>query len=121
VFCSNCGYEIADDALFCPNCGLDKNRVPGRVDTRLTVDNTGPDLTSSYIFAVLSIALSGSLGWLFGILALTSYKDAVVGYQNPPKAPKILAIIGISLNILSFIVLIALIAIGIAQNGLWSY
>ncbi len=122
MFCTNCGREMADDALFCPNCGRDKNGFPGMADTRLVANDTGPNLTIPYVFSILSIVFSGTIGWILGVVALVMYKNAVIGYENPPKTPKVLAIIGISLGAIGILTFAILMIVGIAQNGLgWQY
>lgn len=41
MFCQNCGFNLPEDAVFCPNCGA--RNVVAYPDETMTVGNFGPD------------------------------------------------------------------------------
>ena len=54
MFCKNCGKELADNAIICPNCGAPQNQ-----NRQVVVDNVSP---KNGVVTVLLCFVLGGLG-----------------------------------------------------------
>lgn len=121
-FCSECGTELEDDAVFCDECGAKQEiqqvsynmPVKGQA-TNVGIGDEGKKQQSgfgiaSFIFGIISIVTFGAfyfpeiIGIAFGIAAL---KDKTKKHALA-KAGLIMSIIGTVIVILIFIFLFAL-------------
>ena len=81
MYCRNCGREIPDNSLYCPECGAKQE------DMNTTVEPSKKEGTK--VFGVLSLIfglLGGVLGLVFGIIGLVLSKN---------KQNRIMCVIGI--------------------------
>ena len=102
AFCKNCGTQIDDNAVICPNCGTTQNTV---------TPNTPPQVTDNGGF------LWGLLGCCIPIVGLVLF---LVWKDTKPKTAKaagIGALVSVIIGILWYI-LVAVIGVGIASMGL---
>ncbi|MBN2541145.1 MAG: zinc-ribbon domain-containing protein [Bacilli bacterium] len=89
AYCTNCGHEISDEAVVCPNCGVPQKKV------KATASND-----------------TGSIGWgilgfcipLVGLILYLVWKDT---QPNNAKTAGTGALIGFILNIIGSIIIAA--------------
>lgn len=101
-FCSNCGNELADQAVICPKCGVStgQNAVAG--------NNNNASNGMAIAGFVLSFFVP-LLGLIFSILGLKKVKETSAG--------KGLATAGIIISSIAlFIILISVIIFSVAYN-----
>lgn len=141
MFCNNCGTQLPDGALFCPNCGNKFETVntpqpeyqqpefqqPAYQEptyTQPAPQNNGDD-TSILVFGILALAIGAIFGIIFGAIALNKANDWVArGGQliGKAKAGRILGKIGLILGIIStailaiYIIIIAIIGVGLTTS-----
>jgi uncharacterized membrane protein YjgN (DUF898 family) len=93
----------------------------GPLDSNNGPQQTLPNSAGILVLGILSIILSGIIGVILGIIALNLAKKAKFDYDRNPtmytpgsystaNAGKICAIIGISISVLAFIIIIAVVA-----------
>lgn len=121
-FCSKCGTELEDNAVFCDECGAKQveEQVAYSQQTQVQLNN-GNDVIenkkqqsgfgiASFIFGILSIVTLGTfcfpeiIGIVFGITAL---KDKTKKH-GLAKAGLIMSIIATVIVILMFVIIFAL-------------
>ena len=101
-FCSNCGNELADQAVICPKCGVStgQNAVAGNNN------NTSNGMATAGFVLSFFVPL---LGLIFSILGLKKVKETSAG--------KGLATAGIIISSIAlFIILISVIIFSVAYN-----
>lgn len=120
MYCKNCGYQIADDAVFCPNCGSQQRETQQTVSPQPTYQQTPPQ--AQYAAPVKpgvapDDAPSGGFGFLcfmFPVVGLILFLVWQREYPQKAKSCGIGAIIGVcvgvGLSIISLVVFSALIA-----------
>ncbi|MDE7084798.1 MAG: zinc ribbon domain-containing protein [Clostridia bacterium] len=86
MFCKNCGREISDNAVVCPNCGVQVKAMSNSSNGENTIAIVG------FVFSFL-IALVGL------ICSIMGYKKAV----NEGAPYKGLALAGIIISIISMV------------------
>ena len=94
MFCRNCGKEIHDSALVCPNCGVPTDNMQNQVQV--------PVAQQKHTFAIIGFIFSffGSLlGLIFSIMGLSNSKKPE--YAGDGKA---LSIAGIIISCISTVV-----------------
>lgn len=102
MFCKNCGKEINDDAVICPNCGVQVRQFQNEKDVRAQ-SNENTIAVVGFVFSFL--------------IAIVGLICSIVGFKNAVKegAPhKGLALAGIIISavsmVLAFIIYIAVFA-----------
>ena len=108
-YCKNCGVELSDDAVFCPNCGekqtSDNSNIQSNPTTVSQSTNTVYVTSESSTLGVMAIVcgfLMPFLGLILGIVGLSSYKK---------KENRNLCKAGIIISIAEFVLYIILIII----------
>lgn len=116
MFCSNCGKEIDNEAVVCPNCGVLTER--GKIENNGVVQQTKIDLGLVSIilgacglfmvwFVTILGAILGVSGITLGILTLVKEKER-----------KNKAIVGIVLSgVTLFIVIASYVLVALVING----
>ena len=56
MFCKNCGKEISDEAVICPNCGVPVQKEQAPVEQKNTIATVG--LVLSFFVSVVGLILS---------------------------------------------------------------
>lgn len=106
MFCKNCGKEIDDNALICPNCGVATDKL--QQDTATTVTAEAPAAKKVNVCAILGLVFSilafvgiWVFGWLFYIGAPVALVLSIVGLVLSKKlgTGKGLAIAGLVVTI----------------------
>jgi len=93
----------------------------GPLDSNHGPQQTLPNSTGVLVLGILSILFAGIIGLILGIIALNLAKKAKFDYDRSPmiytpgsystaKAGKVCAIIGISISVLAFIIIITFVA-----------
>lgn len=102
-FCSNCGNELADQAVICPKCGVSTGQ-----NTAVSNNNNNTSNGMATAGFVLSFFVP-LLGLIFSILGLKKVKETSAG--------KGLATAGIIISSIAlFIILISVIIFSVAYN-----
>jgi len=102
-FCSNCGNEVADEAVICPKCGVSVSQ-----NTAVSNNNNGTSNGMATAGFILSFFVP-LLGLIFSILGLKKVKETNKG--------KGLSIAGIIISSIAlFITLISVIIASVAYN-----
>ena len=70
MYCRNCGREIPDNSLYCPECGANQKPIP----------QAGQQTEETKVWGVLSIVFAAIpalvlLGIIFGVIGLCTYKQ----------------------------------------------
>ena len=109
MFCRNCGKEIHDSALVCPNCGVPTDNMQKQVQV--------PVAQQKNTFAIIGFIFSffGSLlGLIFSIMGLSNSKKPE--YAGDGKA---LSIAGIIISCISTVVYMILYIVISVAYYLW--
>lgn len=102
-FCSNCGNEVADEAVICPKCGVSVNQKNQNVSPK--GNNSNGMATAGFVLSFF-VPL---LGLIFSILGLKKVKETNTG--------KGLSTAGIIISSIAlFITLISVIIVSAAYN-----
>ena len=102
-FCSNCGNEVADEAVICPKCGVSVSQ-----NTAVSNNNNGTSNGMATAGFILSFFVP-LLGLIFSILGLKKVKETNKG--------KGLSTAGIIISSIAlFITLISIIIFSVAYN-----
>ncbi len=96
AFCKNCGREIDDRAVICPNCGVGQKEVP------TVVDNGG------FLWGLLGCCVP-----IVGLVLFLIWKDTK---PKTAKAAGIGALVAVILGVIYYIVIIVA-GVGIASMG----
>ena len=96
AFCKNCGREIDDRAVICPNCGVGQKEVP------TVVDNGG------FLWGLLGCCVP-----IVGLVLFLIWKDTK---PKTAKAAGIGALVAVILGVIYYIVIIVA-GVGIASLG----
>ena len=106
--CSNCGTQLSDDSLFCPNCGT--KCVPDTAENdsaNRPVNNNPRNGHSSNKISLVGLIL-GSVGILLSIICIvTCYKvscSIVFVYVEDISADTVLRLLGIFVSIAGIVV-----------------
>ncbi len=99
MFCKNCGKEIDDNAIVCPNCGVQVKSIEAPQNNANTNSNTIAIV--GFVFSFL-IALVGL------ICSIMGYKNAKQGapYKGLALAGIIISAVSMGLSVLLYIILI---------------
>lgn len=103
MFCKNCGQQVDDNAEFCPNCGAKVKEAPAENVPTYTNQNQPTQTNKTNGFAIAGFILAffgGILGLIFSIIGLVKARNE--------GSPKGLAIAGIIISIIAFIVYIVI-------------
>lgn len=117
-YCTKCGYQLNDEATYCPNCGenLGDNNSNNQQNNNPYNNYNSNAQAASPIWGILALVFGILGGWLalvFGIIGLTQYKNpADPGYNSNRKMCKV----GIGLFI-AWVVIIILLIIIVAAAG----
>lgn len=106
AFCKNCGQEITDNAVNCPNCGTATQN-----QTNVTTTNTNDDKGGF---------LWGALGCCIPIVGLILF---LVWKSDKPQTAKsvgIGAIVGAVLTLLFWVIyIVAIVAVGFSYGAMY--
>lgn len=110
-YCKNCGAEMADEAIACPQCGQ-----PAEKGKQNIVGIVG------FILALVNIALSfipGLPGYLSSIVWLGGLVCSCVGISQAKKKnqKKNLAVAGLILSLIGIVLIIIVLILGSAILG----
>ena len=75
-FCSNCGNEVADEAVICPKCGVSVSQ-----NTAVSNNNNGTSNGMATAGFILSFFVP-LLGLIFSILGLKKVKETNINDAN---------------------------------------
>lgn len=95
MYCRNCGKELDDRAIICPNCGIQVGE--------LKTDNSNNDV---YILAVVGFILSFMVniaGLIVSIIAYRKCRDEGVNGKGLALAGIIISVISLACSLLSII------------------
>lgn len=104
-FCSNCGNEVADEAVICPKCGVSVSQ-----NTAVSNNNNGTSNGMATAGFILSFFVP-LLGLIFSILGLKKVKETSAG--------KGLATAGIIISSIALFITLIMIIVSVATfNGI---
>lgn len=106
MFCKNCGKEIDDNALVCPNCGVATEKMQQEAAITATAEAPATKKVNvcailGLIFSILAFVGIWVFGWLFYIGAPAALVLSIVGIVMSKKLNngKGLAIAGLVVTI----------------------
>ena len=110
-YCVNCGHQVDDDAVFCPNCG---KSFDGTVNTYAdTTDHTAEfdakDISDNKVFAML-VYLTGIIGIIVSLLAAGNSPYAAFHVRQGLKISVVSILIGLIAAILCWTIIVPIAA-----------
>lgn len=102
MFCKNCGNEISDNAIICPNCGVQTGEIKK--------DNSNSNMN---IMAIVGFALSFVVSIAGLICSIIAYKQIKENGENG----KGFAIAGIAVSAASMAIVVFAIIISVSVVG----
>ncbi len=123
MFCKYCGGQIADDALFCPNCGAKQTASNEAVQkeqytesnyqqaTDYNENTSAPQENKKNVMAILGFIFSfliPLLGLIFSIIGLSKSKQTLSG-KGFAVAGIIISVVTMVINLITLIAVIPLI------------
>lgn len=108
MFCSNCGDELNDDVLICPNCGNPTQNFLNQYGDKEKIQKTASDdLAGAHILGILSIVLCffiPILGYILGGIGYSrANKWTHTEFTVEAKKARLLNIIGLIVTTLVFL------------------
>lgn len=100
MFCSNCGKEIDNEAIVCPNCGVLTEKGKLLNGSNQNVEKVGNDGIVSIVLGAIGIVgawIIALLGYVLGGIGL------VYGIRSIIKGDKVKGIIGATLSVLTIV------------------
>jgi DNA-directed RNA polymerase subunit RPC12/RpoP len=112
AYCSNCGTQISDQAVFCPNCGHTTEAKPRIVAGGRRTEGTAiASLVLGIVGLVACPFVAGILAVVFGNQARSKIAaDPTLDGEGMAKAGVVMGWIGIGISVLIFIFWIAVAA-----------
>lgn len=68
MYCKNCGSSISDDAVICPNCGVQVGELKPSGSVRAN-ESASPKAPNTVGLVGFILAMVGVLFWLIGVVA----------------------------------------------------
>lgn len=105
MYCKNCGKEISDDSKYCPECGIEIERIQDEyIFSDGYVKKTSVFGMIGFIGSICAIGLY-KLGWIqLFVLAIPSLIFSIIGLNDRRKQRKGFSYAGLVLSIISIII-----------------
>ncbi|MCD8040211.1 MAG: zinc-ribbon domain-containing protein [Clostridia bacterium] len=97
MYCKNCGKELDDKAVFCPNCGVATDNY-----NFANTNTCMPQSNQTNILAIVGFILSF-------VVAVAGLVCSIIGYRNAPQYGgngKSLALAGIIISIVELVLVL---------------
>jgi len=77
MFCENCGNKLADNALFCPECGTKIEKK--NIDSKMVNTNNNSNIKSGLKTASIVLGVLGIVGGLTVIFSIPGFIMSLIG------------------------------------------
>lgn len=102
MFCKNCGSQINDDAVVCPNCGVATEKMPAAATAQPAVQKTNGFAIAGLVLAIIGacggnygFCVPSILGLVFSIIGMIKCKKEEQGGYGLAIGGLVVSIIGL--------------------------